>query len=381
MKRIVFINQATGYLTIDIINEFAGEYDEIALITGSIRIQDIHLDPKVKISYIVKYNRGGILIKFISWLIGTIQIFFFLKFRYNKFERFYFTIPPLAYLQAFHFKSPFAIVIYDLYPDVLRIRKYKGYGFLYKCWSEKNKKIFSNAYKIFTLSNEMKMKIQEYAKDADVHVIANWTAFYGLKRIPKSENKLVNQNGYKNKFIIQYSGNIGFTHNVEVLVDIAEEMESEKDLLFLIIGRGRKVEDIKKMITKKGLENCKILPFRKDEDLFDSLCAADIAVVILDDKTPDVSVPSKIYNLMAAGTPLMVIADKNSGLASIIFKYQNGKVFEKSDLKGMSEFINELKNNPVIWEEISKNSLEAAKYFTRLNAKEYLKIYNKNLVI
>lgn len=380
MKKILFINQATGYLTIDIINEFAREYDELVLITGSIRIQDVQLNPKVKVSYIIKYNRGGILRKFISWLIGTLMIFLLLKFRYNKFERFYFTIPPLAYLQALHFKSPFSIVIYDLYPDVLKIRGYSHRSFLFQWWSRKNNKIFSAAHKIYTLSNTMKTKILEYANNADVHVIPNWSAFNELERIPKSENKLISENNYDNKFIIQYSGNIGITHNVEVLVEIAELMKTDEDLLFLIIGRGKRVDVIKKMINKKGLNNCKILPFRKDEELFDSLCAADIAVITLDDNTPDVSVPSKTYNLMAAGTPLMVIADKNSGLASMVLKYQNGKVFDKNDRQAMSAFINELKNNSMLWKEMSENSLQASQNYTRLNAKEYLNIYSESTV-
>jgi hypothetical protein len=48
-RRIVFINQATGYLTIDVINSFTGDFDEIALITGSIRVQDIPLDKKSRL--------------------------------------------------------------------------------------------------------------------------------------------------------------------------------------------------------------------------------------------------------------------------------------------------------------------------------------------
>ncbi|MGQ3088141.1 hypothetical protein, partial [Flavobacterium sp.] len=83
-KKIVFINQATGYLTIDIINEFAKDYDEVALIAGSIRVQDIPLDRKVKWSKITKYDRGNPKKKFLSWLIGTIQIFFLLLFRYRR---------------------------------------------------------------------------------------------------------------------------------------------------------------------------------------------------------------------------------------------------------------------------------------------------------
>ena len=78
-KKIVFINQATGYLTIDIINSFAGHFDDISLIAGSVRVQDIELNKKVKWRKIVKYDRGNPTRKLLSWIIGTIQIFFIMS--------------------------------------------------------------------------------------------------------------------------------------------------------------------------------------------------------------------------------------------------------------------------------------------------------------
>ena len=86
--KIVFINQATGYLTIDIINEFIKEYDEVVLITGSIRVQDIHPDRRVKVDYITRYNRGSNIRKLSSWLIGTLQIYYLLSVKYRKYEKF-----------------------------------------------------------------------------------------------------------------------------------------------------------------------------------------------------------------------------------------------------------------------------------------------------
>ena len=60
-RKIVFINQATGYLTIDIVHAFvnSGHFTDVALIAGSIRVQDIPLDKRVFWSKISLYDRGN----------------------------------------------------------------------------------------------------------------------------------------------------------------------------------------------------------------------------------------------------------------------------------------------------------------------------------
>jgi glycosyltransferase involved in cell wall biosynthesis len=374
-RKIVFINQATGYLTIDIINEFAKEFDEVALITGSIRVQDTYLENKVKVSYIIKYNRGNTIKKSLSWLIGTIQIYVLLVVRYRKFEQFYFTIPPTAYLQALYFKSPFSILVYDLYPEALLSFGFSKNSKLYKWWGKRNRKLFTSAYKVFTISEKMRSKIFEYSETRDISVIPNWSAFSGFKRVKKENNKLIAQHNLQGKLIVQYSGNIGVTHKVEVLIEVAELLRSSDEIVFLIIGRGERMNKISNIIQEKGLKNCLILPFRKDEELFDSLCAADLAVITLDDKTPDISVPSKTYNIMAAGVPIMAIAAENSEIANVIDKHQNGKSFDKSNLDGMCRFITEFINDPEYKNCLSKRSLRAAQYYTRSNAKKICDVY------
>jgi len=368
-RKIVFINQATGYLTIDVINSFTADFDEIALITGSIRVQDIPLDKKIKVNLITRYNRGNAIKKSFSWLIGTIQIYFLLVTRYRKYDKFYFTIPPTAYLLAHRFRVPFVIYAYDLYPEALKSFGIDRNSLIYRWWAGRNRKVFTKAVRIFTLSEKMKSQILEYSDRDNVTVIPNWTAFTGMQRIRKSENRLIASYNLQDKFIVQYSGNIGQTHKVETLIFLAEKLRVYDKILFLIIGRGERLKTITSMIEEKKLMNCLVLPFRNDEDLFDSLCAADLAVVTLDDKTPDVSVPSKTYNILAAGLPIMSIAAEQSEISLMIEAHQIGKNFNKNDLSGMSNFILELSDSPERRDLFAARSMIASQSYTRSNAK------------
>ena len=374
-RKIVFVNQATGYLTIDILNQFVKEFDQVALITGSVRVQDDELDKRIEVSKICRYNRGSSFYKALSWLWGTVQIYLLLISKYRHYEKVFFTIPPTAYLLPLSGRKPISLVIYDLYPEALKINGISEDSWLYRWWGKKNNKLFKKAHKIYTLSDNMKAGVLNYCSEANVVVIPNWSAFSEYNPIEKSNNRLIKKEGHTGKFIVQYSGNIGATHNVETIVELAEEYKGREDIVFQIIGRGKRTEAIAKLIQEKGLGNCLLLPFRDDALLYESLCAADLAIVTLDDKTPDVSVPSKTYNLMAAGIPIIGIAANNSGISAIVKEYEIGGTFEKEDLSGMTSFINGILEDQGRIKALSEKSLQASKHFSNKNAEDYLKCY------
>jgi len=378
MRKIVFVNQATGYLTIDILNKFVGEFDEVALITGSIRIQDDKLDPRIKVSRIIKYNRGSNFNKVFSWLWGTMQIYLLLLWKYKDYEKVFFTIPPTAYLLPIRKQKPFSVIIYDLYPEALKINGFGEESWVYKWWSKRNSKILPRAYKVYTLSKQMKAGILKYSQGINIEVIPNWSAFSEYKPIDKENNSIIKREQLKDKFVVQYSGNIGATHNVESIVELAQNLKYHKEIVFQIIGRGIRTELISTMIKEKQLDNCLLLPFRPDEELYESLCAADLAIVTLDHRTSDVSVPSKTYNLMAAGVPIMAIAALNSALAKTIKSHNLGNTFEKDDIEGMGKFVLALMRSQRDLIELSNSSYRASKLFSKLNAGKYLSSYLNN---
>lgn len=53
-----------------------------------------------------------------------------------------------------------------------------------------------------------------------------------------------------------YSGNIGFTHNVESIIEIAEEIKENEDIIFFIIGRRLKKKELVSWVKDRNLKNC-----------------------------------------------------------------------------------------------------------------------------
>jgi glycosyltransferase involved in cell wall biosynthesis len=376
-RSIVFINQATGYLTIDIVNAFVAsqKFSKVALIAGSIRVQDILLDPSVEWTKVVLYNRGNPRRKFISWLLGTLQIGWWLATRFRKFEVFYITIPPFAYLWSLILPNRFSILVFDVYPDVLKIYNISEKNIFYRMWSWSNKRLFKKAHQLYTVGEGIANVLKKYVVKESITIIPNWPGLTNIKRIDRNENFFLKEHNLQNKFVVQYSGNIGYTHNVEVLLTLAELMKEHTDIFFLIIGRGERYTTIKQHVEEGQVSNCKVLPFQPDNILNYTLSGADLGVVLLDDKTAHVSIPSKIYNLQAVGVPILGIADTTSELALHLKKYNTGKCFDRADLTNLCDYILEVKQDLRKMNQLKNNATRAAKEFTSANAFEYVKAY------
>jgi glycosyltransferase involved in cell wall biosynthesis len=374
-RRIVFINQATGYLTIDIINAFADEFEYVALIAGSIRVQDIELNKKVKWTRIARYDRGNPAKKLISWLWATIQILFLLLFRFRHYEVFYITVPPTAYLLSLLLPNKFSILVFDIYPESLKIYNIKDSSWIFRLWAKWNRGIFKKAHRIFTIGDGMKSILANYVNHEKILVINNWSGLIEIKPIPKDSNPFIKAQSLSGKFIIEYSGNIGYTHNVETLLEVAERFKDDTQVVFLIIGRGERFNNIKDLIHKNQLNNCRLLPFQPDSEIQNSLSAANLSIVILDERVATYSIPSKTYNLLALGSAFLVIGSPEAELAKFVANFKIGKTFSQVNIPGMVEFIKELKEDPGKIDYYKNNALKVAGYFTYQNARKYLEYY------
>ena len=100
-KSIVFVNQSSGYLMIDIINAHAPYYDELVLLTGFYNPRGTKLDPKVKIKYLKYYNRSSNLLRIYSWFVFHLQSLFYIFYRYKKSKIYFVSNPPI---NVFSFK-------------------------------------------------------------------------------------------------------------------------------------------------------------------------------------------------------------------------------------------------------------------------------------
>ena len=371
-QSIVLINQDSGYLMIDIANAFAEHFQSCHLIAGRLVQRDVPLKDNVVFRKIIRYDRRSLGKRALTWIVGFSQILALILTKFRKHRLFIVSNPPLAPLLPLFCRNRFCLLIFDVYPDALH-----GLGFLnekslvVKLWEKANKIVYARADKIFTITEGMKTLLQNYYSEGEITVVPVWTNNNFLKPIPKHLNPFASKHDLLDKFVVLYSGNLGLSHDVEVIVEIAARID-HPDIYFLIIGDGEKKRSLQEKIEKYRLKNCKLLPFQSVDILPYSLSSADAAIVTIGIKASNLSIPSKAYNLMSVGTPLVCIADKSSELAKLIDKHDIGKCFEPKQFDEIRRFIIDLALNPKQQKIYRKNALKASLSYRTENSQKFL---------
>ena len=152
-------------------------------------------------------------------------------------------------------------------------------------------------------------------------VINNWideTKIYPLEFSNERVSAFRKQYGLEGKFVIMTSGNIGLYYDFENLLKIMAKFKDEKEVVFLFVGDGIVKPKLQEYVKEYRLQNVIFAPFQKKEDLNYSLNAADVHIVTNALGVKGVSVPSKIYGILAVNKPIWGILEKGSEAWRII---------------------------------------------------------------
>ncbi|WP_238903637.1 glycosyltransferase family 4 protein [Clostridium sp. YIM B02506] len=190
-------------------------------------------------------------------------------------------------------------------------------------------------------------------------LINNWTDdknIYPLEENSKDILDLKRKYKLDNKFIIMYSGNLGLYYDLENIIKIAKNFKEYKDLVFVFAGEGAiktKLENYKK---KNSLENVYFLPYQPKDKLNISLNMADIHFVVNSKGIKGVSVPSKLYGVMAAGKPVLGVLERGTEARIIIEKSNCGICTEPGNYKEIIDIIKKVHTDDKILKEYGVNS-------------------------
>ena len=374
-RKILILNQASNYLTIGFANAFRKRFGEVVLVTGSVHVQGEELHPGVKVHKINQWHERPARKKAVSYFVALIWMVWLMHTRYRSFEVVFVSVPPMGYLLNLLVPNRFSMVIWDVYPDLLKVKGMRESHWLYRAWGGLNKRSFRKAFRLFTISERMAGSLETYVPAEKIQVKPIWSIFQENSRVSSKENAFWREHALEGKFVVQYSGNIGLTHRVEAVVELAELLRDRSDILFQIIGRGPRKPVLEQLVRKKNLPNCCFLPFQSDEMFPSSLSVANLGVVILDEEAGKGSVPSKSYNLMSFGIPSLYIAGEDSQLKLYAEKYGHAGFFTPGALSEAAAWIVTLKENAAMQAVYSANALAASEDFKRKNADAFVEAY------
>ncbi len=370
-RRLLIVNQTVGYLYVDLANAALEHYAEVCLLTGSLVELGSRLDPRITVRKIARYRKGSVLGRLWSWMISFVQIVVLIRLRYRHYDIIAASNPPLSTWLPLFSPNRIGLHVLDLYPEALYKTEMVSAGnLIVRIWARINRATYPRFTSIWALTPSMTRMIGEKYDCRVTHVPA-WASRLASPQASDYLKRL----GLLNKWIVLYSGNLGREHDIEALVECAAKLQECEGLVFVIAGQGWKREALERTVKERQLGNVCLLPKLAEDDFSALLNHARLGVVTQSLRTADVCIPSKTFNLLSAGLPILGIGDPESDFGYLVRDHKVGAVYKPHDTVGMGQFITSCWQDPKIGRALRMQVATAAAQFTTENARRIVQSF------
>jgi colanic acid biosynthesis glycosyl transferase WcaI len=296
------------------------------------------------------------------------------------------TNPPLLPFVALLIKwlkgCQLVLLIHDVYPEVIVATGLsKSDSPLVKIAQIMNRLLYNQSDRIVTLGRDMSKLALAKLKDENknkIHCIPNWADNDAVKSIDRASNPLLQEIGVSDRFVVLYAGNMGRTHGIEYLAEAAKSLKNNPNIHFVVLGFGAKRKWLEEFVTKENLQSVTILAPRPRSEQTIFLNACDVALISFVPGMAGVSVPSRTYNQMAAGKPIIAVAEDWSELAEVVKEEAIGWVISPGDIEGLTSAIETAANNRELCQQMGKKAATVAQ--TKYDFKRADRDYKKLLI-
>ncbi len=276
------------------------------------------------------------------------------------------TIGLTAFALSLIKRIPYCYNLQDIWPEVaVRLGMLRGRRTI-RFFERLEKFIYRHSRKIFAISEEFKANLRGKGVPEDkIEVIPNFADTDFIRPLAKA-NAFSQAHELTDKYVVLYAGNIGLSQGLEVILDAAELLRDQSDIVFLIVGQGARREGLMAEAGRRGLSNVQFLPLQPEADVPLIYASCDVALIPLRRGVTENSVPCKIYSIMAAGRPYIACVDRGSNVWKLTDTAGCGVCVEPEDGKALAEAVSQLQSEPAMARAMGRNGREyVMRHFAR----------------
>lgn len=331
MKRLFIITElfppdetSTSYILGEIANACAREY-EVHVICGPEvydtrkKLDTAHpfvINPTISI-YRAKdsgFNKTKIIGKALSLVLMSLRIRKLAKSLVKKGDKVLLvTNPaPLVYFISRLKKKvgfEFILLVHDVFPENLLSQNVSIPAMLYRFVKSVFDRSYANADRMIALGRDMKkVLLDKTGQDNKVLIVENWADTENVRPVPFPSTDVIR---------VEYAGNLGRAQSLDrLIVDLPESVELH------FYGTGAMEQRLKQMRHPRVFFHGPY--FRSQQN--DVLGACHASIVSLSDCMYGIGVPSKSYNIMASGRPIIFFGPADSEIALIVREHDVGYI-------------------------------------------------------
>ncbi|MEX0602434.1 MAG: glycosyltransferase family 4 protein [Bacteroidota bacterium] len=389
-KRIVIVSEffhpvenATGYLLTRIADGLAREF-EVHVVTGRYRngqggqtfpARDRRGSITIRRCFSASFDKNNLFLRGINLVTFTVSVMLdlFRSLRPTD-EILVVTNPPsLPFgvgLVARWKECRFHLLVHDVYPEVLiAAGVIRRRGIVARFLFRITDLLYATAESIIVLGRDMHALLRERlgSNAGRLVLIPHWAESDRIRPRSRNAGTLRKSLGLQRKFVVQYHGNMGRTHGIELLAGAAWDLRDRPDLHFLFVGEGAKRPWLERFLETHNPGNITLLSYQGRDRQGEILNVCDIAVIAFVPGMAGISVPSRMYNILAAGKPILGIADRESELGKLIDEERIGWVVDPSSAGSLASLLVRLAGEKKRIMEMGKRARRVAERFSEQN--------------
>jgi colanic acid biosynthesis glycosyl transferase WcaI len=270
-------------------------------------------------------------------------------------------------------------IMHDVYPEgLVAVSKLTPTSPITKLWRTLNKLSYRYATKIVVLGRDMQeLLIRNYSLSADkIAYIPNWSLTTNDTPISFENNSLVQELNLQDKFVVQYSGNMGLWHDIDTFIRAAAKLSNKTNIKFLFIGNGIRLTQAQQLAQKLELQNVIWMDFVPKEKLPVSLSCAHISLISLNLGLEGIAVPCKLYGILGAGRAILAQVPSTSEIAYTVLEEECGFVIAPGNVDELAKKIMQLEADRNLTNQMGHRAFQAyqSKYTVEIITKQFKEV-------
>jgi glycosyltransferase involved in cell wall biosynthesis len=245
---------------------------------------------------------------------------------------------PLVWALKHRSRCPSYLIIRDIFPEWAVDMGLMGRGLSYRVFDVVARYQYSVAdvIGVQTPGNLSYFSRWRDTKGRTLEVLQNWLGKPAQATCPirLAETSLAGRQ------VFVYAGNMGVAQGMDIVLDLAEQLQNRADVGFLLVGRGSDAARLKALAKDRKLDNVLFCDEIHPDEIPDLYVQCSAGIVALDSRHRSHNIPGKFLTYMQNGLPVLANVNAGNDLANMIRDQQVGQVCESNDpiaLKQLAE--------------------------------------------
>jgi len=271
-------------------------------------------------------------------------------------------------------KRKLIYILLDIFPEgLIRLGKVSKGNMLIRLWQKQFIIALKKSEKIVAIGRDIKQYVIEICQECSTKIeyIPHWQDDNLIFPVDFEKDKFILEKGLRDKFVVQYSGNIGIWNEVKTMGKAVTK--NIENVFYIFVGEGIRKEELLNEFELKNQQNVLVMPFQDSDNFNNVLNASHVHLVTLKKGLEGMAVPCKIYGILASGRPVIALVPDNSEIAYVVKEENCGIVVNPDDTEGLINAIILLQKNEILRKQMGLNGRMAfeKKYTTRIAADRY----------